>query len=106
MYAVSARMMLDADAIDTDQSLGQQSRLIKIDVSHFSGRLTRIVMDGDDAEWLTRRPPPLWIADQVRNELAPRSYPAGTRRGVSLPPCGYCHASVWTDHRLCGLTSL
>ena len=35
MYAVSARLMLDADAIDTDQSLGQQSRLLKVDVSHF-----------------------------------------------------------------------
>ena len=29
---------------------------------------------------------PLWIADQVRNELAPRSYPAGTQRGVSTHP--------------------
>ena len=29
---------------------------------------------------------PLWIADQVRNELAPRSYPAGTQCGVSCPP--------------------
>ena len=37
-------------------------------------------------------------AGQVRNELAPRSYPAGTQRGVSLPPCGYClkaSMTVW-----------
>ena len=27
--------------------------------------------------------PPLWIADQVRNELAPRSYPAATQRGIA-----------------------
>ena len=29
------------------------------------------------------QPLTLWIADQVRNELAPRSYPVVTQRGVN-----------------------
>ena len=37
---------------------------------------------------LSARPLHLWIADQARNELAPRSYPVVTQRGVS----GRCSA--------------
>ena len=52
--------------------------------------------DGGWFEFFTRVTlPPLWIADQVRNELAPRSYPAGTQRGVS-PAGGFWMESGMT----------
>ena len=59
--------MLDTDAIDTKQSLGQQSRLLKIDVSHFRGDAHTDSYGWGGCE-VTDTAPPLWIADQVRND--------------------------------------
>ena len=56
-------MMLDTDAVDTDQSLGQQSRLLKV-------RCVTLLQEAhmDSYGWggceMTDTAPPLWIADQ------------------------------------------
>ena len=46
---------------------------------------------------MTDTAPPLWIADQVRNDAGNGSYPAGTRRGVSLPTLWILSCASMTD---------